>query len=163
QGLVWRGRLAELAGEHDRALADFHDALRRDPDHVEARLQLALAGAQESPRPAAEHLQRLHRRDPADRQVRLLLAPVRSGRGAALPGGILYWRAAQPAALPAPDPAAHGPGAAPADRPAAGPPWFRDVTGPSGVRFAYRNGEEADLFTILETVGGGVALIDYDG
>src|SRR5262249_25144156 len=27
----------------------------------------------------------------------------------------------------------------------------------------YRNGEEADQYTILESVGGGVALIDYDG
>jgi hypothetical protein len=30
------------------------------------------------------------------------------------------------------------------------------------VNFTYRNGEEADLYTILESLGGGVALLDYD-
>jgi hypothetical protein len=40
---------------------------------------------------------------------------------------------------------------------------FEDVTADSGVIFIYRNGQEADLYTILETVGGGVALLDYDG
>jgi hypothetical protein len=54
--------------------------------------------------------------------------------------------------------------AADPDEPAyTGPPLFRDVTENSGVRFGYRNGEEADEYTILETFGGGVALIDYDG
>jgi RNA polymerase sigma factor (sigma-70 family) len=42
-------------------------------------------------------------------------------------------------------------------------PLFRDMTPQSGVDFTYRNGEEADQFTMLESVGGGVALIDYDG
>src|SRR5262249_42744115 len=41
---------------------------------------------------------------------------------------------------------------------------FQDVTAESGVRFTYRNGEEfPDHFGILETLGGGVGLIDYDG
>jgi enediyne biosynthesis protein E4 len=40
---------------------------------------------------------------------------------------------------------------------------FRDMTPTSGVEFTYRNGEEAGYFAILESVGGGVALIDYDG
>jgi len=44
-----------------------------------------------------------------------------------------------------------------------GPPWFRDVTAGSGIDFTYRNGEEANQFTILESLGGGVAMIDYDG
>jgi len=57
----------------------------------------------------------------------------------------------------------------PIDRPivppevVSGPPWFRDVTAGSGLDFTFRNGEEADQFTILEMMGGGVALIDYDG
>jgi hypothetical protein len=46
---------------------------------------------------------------------------------------------------------------------ASGPPWFEDRTADSGVHFAYRNGEEADQYTILETLGGGVALFDFDG
>ncbi len=53
-----------------------------------------------------------------------------------------------------------GPPAVPAS---AGPAWFRDVTAGSGLDFTYRNGEEVDQFTILESLGGGVALIDYDG
>jgi enediyne biosynthesis protein E4 len=45
-----------------------------------------------------------------------------------------------------------------------GPEWlFRDVTAASGIAFTYRNGEEANHHAILESVGGGVALIDYDG
>src|SRR5262249_58902215 len=44
-----------------------------------------------------------------------------------------------------------------------GPAWFGDVTADSGVDFTYRNGEEADQCTILESLGGGVAMIDYDG
>jgi enediyne biosynthesis protein E4 len=38
-----------------------------------------------------------------------------------------------------------------------------DVTQDSGLDFTYRNGEESEQFTILESLGGGVALIDYDG
>jgi hypothetical protein len=44
-----------------------------------------------------------------------------------------------------------------------GPPLFADVTPDCGLKFIYRNGEEAKQFTILESLGGGVALIDYDG
>src|SRR5688500_6600385 len=44
-----------------------------------------------------------------------------------------------------------------------GPAWFQDMTADSGLDdFTYKNGEEADLYTILESVGGGVAMIDYD-
>ena len=45
----------------------------------------------------------------------------------------------------------------------AAPPLFRDVTPGSGVNFLYRNGEEAGHYSILESLGGGVALFDYDG
>lgn len=44
-----------------------------------------------------------------------------------------------------------------------GPPWFEDVTAGSGINFTYMNGEDAGQFTILESVGGGIALLDYDG
>ncbi|MFO0876123.1 MAG: CRTAC1 family protein [Gemmataceae bacterium] len=47
--------------------------------------------------------------------------------------------------------------------PAAGGPLFEEVAGRAGVEFTYRNGEEADRYTILESVGGGIALLDYDG
>jgi hypothetical protein len=44
-----------------------------------------------------------------------------------------------------------------------GPPFFEDVTIPSGVQFTYQNGEEMNLLTMLEFVGGGVGVLDYDG
>ncbi|HVS35462.1 MAG TPA: CRTAC1 family protein [Gemmataceae bacterium] len=59
-------------------------------------------------------------------------------------------------------PSAPRPDPAPVDPPADGPGFFADVTAASGVDFQYRNGEEADLYTILESLGGGVALLDYD-
>ncbi len=52
---------------------------------------------------------------------------------------------------------------APADEELAGPPLFQDVTAASGIRFTYRNGEEANHLAILESLGGGVGLIDFDG
>jgi hypothetical protein len=42
------------------------------------------------------------------------------------------------------------------------PGFFVDRTKDSGLEFTHRNGEEADHYTILETLGGGVGLIDYD-
>src|SRR4051794_4938066 len=43
-----------------------------------------------------------------------------------------------------------------------GPPWFEDVTAASGVAHTYRNGEEAGQLAIPESLGGGVAVIDFD-
>ncbi|HEV3143055.1 MAG TPA: CRTAC1 family protein [Gemmataceae bacterium] len=44
------------------------------------------------------------------------------------------------------------------------PPFFEDITATSGIDFTYRNGEEtANHLSILESIGGGVALLDYDG
>lgn len=45
-----------------------------------------------------------------------------------------------------------------------GPPLFEDVTEASGIRFTYDNGETtANHLSILESLGGGAGLIDYDG
>src|SRR5262249_20821452 len=44
-----------------------------------------------------------------------------------------------------------------------GLPLFEDVTSNSDVKMTYRNGEEANNFAIIESLGGGIALIDYDG
>src|SRR5262249_20435423 len=41
-------------------------------------------------------------------------------------------------------------------------PFFNDVTANSGVEFSYRSGFEAGHFGIIESLGGGVGLIDYD-
>ena len=40
---------------------------------------------------------------------------------------------------------------------------FEEVTDRSGVKFTYRNGDEANEVAILESLGGGVGLLDYDG
>ena len=47
----------------------------------------------------------------------------------------------------------------------AGPPFFEDVTASSGLDFMYKNGEDLDPphLSILESLGGGVALLDFDG
>jgi hypothetical protein len=44
-----------------------------------------------------------------------------------------------------------------------GSPLFRDVTAETGIDFTYRNGEEADHYAILESLGGGLAVLDFDG
>jgi hypothetical protein len=46
---------------------------------------------------------------------------------------------------------------------AEGPPLFTDVTAQSGVALTYRNGEEAGHLAILESLGGGVGVLDFDG
>jgi hypothetical protein len=44
------------------------------------------------------------------------------------------------------------------------PPLFEDITLSSGVNCTYHNGEDtSDHVTILESLGGGSALLDYDG
>ena len=50
----------------------------------------------------------------------------------------------------------------PAARTATDQDWFEDVTNKAGVRFTYQNGRSGGMYTLLETVGGGVAIFDYD-
>ena len=69
---------------------------------------------------------------------------------------VLYDRRDRGDPSPNPDPT-------PAPVADAGPPWFADATAGSGLDFTYRNGEDANHYAILESLGGGVALIDYDG
>jgi hypothetical protein len=44
-----------------------------------------------------------------------------------------------------------------------GPPLFQDVTDACGLDATYRNGQEAEHYAILESLGGGVAVFDFDG
>jgi hypothetical protein len=44
-----------------------------------------------------------------------------------------------------------------------GPPYFKDMTAESGVDHTYRNGQDKGHLAIIESLGGGCALIDYDG
>ena len=39
---------------------------------------------------------------------------------------------------------------------------FENIVEATGVRFTYHNGEEAERFTILESLGGGVGWFDFD-
>jgi hypothetical protein len=63
------------------------------------------------------------------------------------------------------------PGEEAADPDLQGPDVFEDVADSSGIKFTYRNGEDFPLpdgkkgnhLAILESLGGGIALIDYDG
>lgn len=65
---------------------------------------------------------------------------------------------------PAPtEPTPVAPAVAPGEPPYTGPAWFKDVTEAIGVRATCRNGEDADQFTILESLGAGAAVFDYDG
>lgn len=49
-----------------------------------------------------------------------------------------------------------------AERPFREGDWFENVTAKSGVDFAYRDGNEQGFYLLLESVGGGCALFDYD-
>lgn len=40
--------------------------------------------------------------------------------------------------------------------------WFDDVTVASNVDFSFRNGREGEKFTLLESVGGGAGLFDFN-
>ncbi|MEX2173474.1 MAG: CRTAC1 family protein [Pirellulaceae bacterium] len=84
------------------------------------------------------------------------------GAAAAIPLCLAAWYFFQRQTPPAPRAA---PRSADAALPTATPApaaWFEDATPKSGVSFTYRNGEEADRYTLLESLGGGVGLIDYD-
>jgi hypothetical protein len=66
----------------------------------------------------------------------------------ALPLALGCWRTSPRAPLP------------PVSQPTARD-WFERAPA-SGLEFTYHNGEEAERFSILETVGGGVGLVDFD-
>ncbi|MEI8020988.1 MAG: CRTAC1 family protein [Schlesneria sp.] len=40
--------------------------------------------------------------------------------------------------------------------------WFEDLTPKSGIDFANQNGRDAGRFLMIESFGGGVAIVDYD-
>ena len=49
------------------------------------------------------------------------------------------------------------------DEAEAGPAFFEDVTKTSGVDTTFRDGQEQGHYAILESLGGGIALFDFDG
>jgi len=77
RGLVWRGRVNELAEELPQALADFRAALDIEPDHATARTWLVEVLIRVNPREAVADLERLRARRPDDPEVRFLTAHLR--------------------------------------------------------------------------------------
>src|SRR5437667_413243 len=43
-----------------------------------------------------------------------------------------------------------------------GPPLFKRITKETGIDFTYKNGEDEVVYAIIESLGGGIALIDFD-
>jgi len=82
QALVWRGWIWQAKHEPLKALADYRRAVRRDPKHFQARLYLAqtlLATGQLEE--AADQLEYLRQRQPANSTVLLLLSYCRRHLG----------------------------------------------------------------------------------
>ena len=40
--------------------------------------------------------------------------------------------------------------------------WFEDLTSKTGIEFVNLNGRDAGRFLMIESFGGGVAIVDYD-
>jgi hypothetical protein len=90
------------------------------------------------------------------------LRPVAVSGARRLAAGLLAGAlAVAGACAPSPPPAPSA--GQPAEAAPSGPPLYRDVTADAGVQATYLNGEEAGHYAILEALGGGVALLDYDG
>ncbi|MBM3979234.1 MAG: tetratricopeptide repeat protein [Planctomycetes bacterium] len=74
QGRLWRARLDFALNKHPSGVAALREALARDPDHYEARYQLAQAVAQSDPDAAIAHFEQLLQARPTDTAVRFALA-----------------------------------------------------------------------------------------
>jgi predicted Zn-dependent protease len=74
QGRIWRARVLIFAGDSPAGAAALREALGLMPDHFDARFQLALALAQQSPDEARHHLEILRARYPENHYVRFGLA-----------------------------------------------------------------------------------------
>jgi tetratricopeptide (TPR) repeat protein len=81
QGYVWRGGVHGLENDKPHALEDTRRALELDPNHFGARLQLGIFLAQEKPADALAEFETLHRREPANNQVRAWLAATHRNLG----------------------------------------------------------------------------------
>ncbi len=80
QGLIWRGKL-NLLFNRRAAIDDFRRAIEMDPNHFDARLNLAVSLVEYDVSEAAKQLELLHSRDPRNTQVILLLARARRSLG----------------------------------------------------------------------------------
>jgi tetratricopeptide (TPR) repeat protein len=135
------GRAYARLGRPAEARGAFLHALAFKPDDVAARFNLGLAcvdlGLKAEAAAAFEAVLRL---DPGHTGARYNLAHARGDR-VDLP--------LSSASAPAPD----------RDRPQTAP--FTDITAASGITFEHQNSPTARKY-LIETMGGGVALLDYD-
>ena len=69
QGLVWRGRVRAAAGDYDGAVADFREAIKRSPEHFDARFQLAITIGSADHAEAASLLEKLREAEPENADV----------------------------------------------------------------------------------------------
>ena len=140
------------------------DPIPRDELHERARLAERLGRWYE----AQGWLRLAVERDPADRAAREALdrlaqadfaaAPPPARPGSSLLDLVRESGDSGPIATETTAPPAHGP--PPTDPPPA--VEFRDDAGAAGLRFTYDNGESPQ-HQIPETIGGGVAVLDFDG
>jgi tetratricopeptide (TPR) repeat protein len=80
------GLAASLGGRIDEAAARFTEALRLDPDSVDAHLNLgAIRAAQGRTAEAVTHFEAVLARDPHDPDARRSLAQIRTGQPVANP------------------------------------------------------------------------------
>ena len=84
-----------------------------------------------------------------------------AGVGLAILGAVLVWMAGCTPAKP--DPEGSTVAQTPVVEVASSVFRFDEVATQAGVNFTYRNGEETDFNTLVESIGGGVALCDFDG
>lgn len=74
QGRVWLARVRIFANDHPGGVAALREAIALGPDHFDARFQLALSLAQQSPEEAWQQLSYLHTRHPENNYVSYGLA-----------------------------------------------------------------------------------------
>jgi tetratricopeptide (TPR) repeat protein len=147
-------------------LQNLERQLRQQPENLELRMKIAAVTAKYiSRRDAIRWYETLLHLAPSYEPAHAALADLYRVTGQAplaknRPGGVLQKR--QSGNEPVTESTRNAvPRLAPS--PAAGKVRFVDVAKGSGVSWIGRNGEEAGLFTILESFGTGCAVEDYDG
>lgn len=81
QGLVWRGRVRGMAGDHPGALADLQRAVELAPQHFEAAAYLALSIGQDEPVESLRQMEAVLERFPGDVRIQFAVATGRRNLG----------------------------------------------------------------------------------